>query len=166
MTLTVIRADEAHAQVIAALMEAAFPADTGERWPAADLMTVLSLPGSQAWLACSPESGLSPVGFALVREVIDEAELLLIAVSPDLRGKGFAKSLLGAIKTDLMSRNIEILHLEVRETNQAALGLYTSAGFDVVGRRRNYYRGADGKLSDALTLQLQIKATQVSSSKT
>jgi ribosomal-protein-alanine N-acetyltransferase len=42
--------------------------------------------------------------------------------------------------------------LEVAETNGAARAVYAQAGFTQTGRRRGYYRGADGAAVDALVL--------------
>ena len=65
-----------------------------------------------------------------------EHEILNLATGPRWRGKGFARAL---IKTAAHGPQ-QTWFLEVRESNQAAIALYTSAGFRRTGHRENYYR--------------------------
>lgn len=93
------------------------------------------------------------LGFALARTIADEAELLLIAVNPECQRRGIGQSLLVNFIEQARNAGAEKLHLEVRDNNPA-VALYTAAGFVPAGRRRNYYRGADGTKHDAVTLML------------
>jgi [ribosomal protein S18]-alanine N-acetyltransferase len=82
------------------------------------------------------EEGGRVVGFLVTRQVApDEREILNLAVHPEYRRCGIAKSLLG--------RAMEVARghwfLEVRESNAAAISLYRSLGFEAAGRRENYY---------------------------
>lgn len=70
----------------------------------------------------------------------DEREILNVAVAPDHRRHGIGRALV----TDELERSAERRFLEVRESNQAAINLYTSMGFVATGRRKDYYRGVDG----------------------
>ncbi|MGB3722839.1 MAG: ribosomal-protein-alanine acetyltransferase, partial [Pacificimonas sp.] len=56
------------------------------------------------------------------------------------------------------ARGAAIMHLEVRESNLAALKLYHRHQFAEIGRRKAYYRGIDGRVHDAITMQRQITA--------
>jgi [ribosomal protein S18]-alanine N-acetyltransferase len=87
-------------------------------------------------LAAVTERGL--VGFASLLPVLDEVELLNIAVDPVARGQGHAKALLTAAAAELKSR-AQLMHCEVRASNASARGLYESLGFKVSGLRKNYY---------------------------
>ena len=100
------------------------------------LASVGDHPGAAAWLA---------------RIIAGEAELLLLAVHKSAQRRGVGGKLLARFIEDARSRGADKLHLEVRHGNHAA-ELYKRAGFEEVGRRFNYYRGASGHLYDALTL--------------
>ena len=131
-----------------ALMGAAFEAEYGEAWTRAQLDTVLAMPG--VWLTLARQ-GRRVVGFSLHRIVLDEAELLLLAIAPDMRRRGIARALIERGCAEAKSTGARRLHLEVREGNPAT-ALYRAAGFTQAGRRREYYHGAGGQISDALTL--------------
>jgi ribosomal-protein-alanine N-acetyltransferase len=83
--------------------------------------------------------------------VVREAELLLLAVRRGSQRRGIGQLLLERFESVAGARNVERMHLEVRDGNPA-IHLYRAAGFAEVGRRRNYYTGRDGQLYDALTL--------------
>lgn len=83
------------------------------------------------------------VAFILSRRVLKEVELLFIAVQPSQRRSGFASQLLKSLIEQSLADHAECLHLEVRESNQAARALYQRFGFTEVGRRKNYYPAAD-----------------------
>lgn len=134
------------------VMASAFDPEFGEAWTEAQCAGVLGMPGS--WLLIARSRG-DPVGFALLRKVIDEAELLLIASHPDVRRHGVASALLDRAAEDALASGAALLHLEVRDGNPA-LKLYRQAGFVQVGRRPSYYRGRSGKVFDALTFKRQL----------
>jgi ribosomal protein S18 acetylase RimI-like enzyme len=75
-------------------------------------------------------------GFVVSRATApEEREILNLAVDPGFRRRGIALRLLEAE----LERGEGSWFLEVRESNAAAIQLYESAGFRVVGRRANYY---------------------------
>ncbi len=78
-------------------------------------------------------------GFVLSRAVLDEAEVLEIAVAPAHRRRGLARALLQALVQRLRDAGVVSLHLEVRRANEGARALYEAAGFRVSGERRGYY---------------------------
>jgi ribosomal-protein-alanine N-acetyltransferase len=133
---------------VMAVMETAFEPRFGEAWTASQCAALLPMPG--VWLTLA-RSGPQTLGFSLARIVAGEAELLLLAVRRDGRRRGVGKSLLDHFHHSALSRGADLLHLEVRDGNEA-VNLYESSGFRVVGRRVRYYKGADGQLFDALTL--------------
>lgn len=130
-----------------ALMQAAFDARYGEAWTPGQCLGVLAMPG--VWLTLAHVDD-RPVGFALVRAIAGEAELLLLATHPKQRRSGVGSALLRAAVAGARDRGAERLHLEVR-SNNPAIHFYTRQGFAKVGERRAYYRGADGSLRDAHT---------------
>jgi len=129
------------------VMRAAFDPRFGEAWTLAQCLGMLSLPG--VWLTLA-RSGDALVGFALTRAVADDAELLLIAVLPDQRGRGVGRALLRRAIDDAAARGAGRLCLEMRAGNDATR-LYASEGFAKCGERRDYYAGRSGERFDAHT---------------
>ena len=130
------------------IMESAFPPHFGEGWTRSQCAGILPMAGVTLRLA---EDADGAEGFALVRHVADEAELLLIAVAPLAQGRGVGSALLEDFVQRARESGAVRVHLEVRDGNPAAT-LYRSLGFEDAGRRRDYYRGKDGTRSDAITL--------------
>ena len=97
-----------------------------------------------------------PAGFALSRIVLDEAEILTIAVAPEARGHGHARPLLSRHLDELSRRGVRRVHLEVEEGNGPAIALYRRHGFGETGRRDGYYLKADGARVSALTMALDL----------
>jgi len=95
-------------------------------------------------------------GFALIRTIAGEAELLTIAVDPTLRRRGLGRTLLDAALVRAKARGAEAIFLEVAADNVAAIALYEAAGFQRSGTRPGYYRQADGFRTDALTMALSL----------
>lgn len=93
-----------------------------------------------------------PNGFALIRVIADEAELLTIAVHPDHRRTGLGKSLLTQSMSKAADQGAFELFLEVAADNKAALALYQSTGFAQVGLRPGYYAREERAPVDALLL--------------
>jgi len=134
------------------VMQAAFEPRFGEAWTPAQCMGMLSLPGVWLTLARTDDA---LVGFALTRAVADDAELLLIAVVPQARGRGVGRALLQRTIRDAAARGAVRLCLEMRAGNDATR-LYTSEGFAKCGERRSYYAGRGGERFDAHTYIRQI----------
>ncbi len=80
------------------------------------------------------------VGYAGMQVVLDEAEITNIAVDGQLRNRGIASKLLEALVTLCARRGVKYLHLEVRESNEAARHLYEKKGFEIDGMRKNFYQ--------------------------
>ena len=135
------------------VMNAAFDDRFGEAWTRSQCAGILPMPGVK--LVVVRFSDGQTAGFSLHRAISDEAELLLLAVSPEFRRRGIGRMLLDHFLETARNRGASRVHLEVREGNPAVI-MYRSAGFGVAGRRRKYYRGRFGGEFDALTLSLQL----------
>ena len=134
---------------VMAVMEAAFGNRFGEAWTRSQCAGILPMAGVSLILArLAPDGAVG--GFSLSRAAAGEAELLLIAVAPNHHRHGIGAQLLDDFLARAKAFGTARVHLEVREGN-AAVDLYRAAGFESVGRRRNYYRGSDGRRYDALT---------------
>lgn len=107
-------------------------------------------PGVFALVAEGPDGAIG--GFVLWRRIADEGEILSLAAAPGARRSGAAKALLAEVVLAAEAMRLKALFLEVRADNVAARALYEKARFEIVGRRRRYYR--DG--SDALVLRRAV----------
>ncbi|ASY43124.1 MAG: ribosomal protein S18-alanine N-acetyltransferase [Pseudomonadota bacterium] len=136
------------------VMEAAFDPVFGEAWTLPQLAGVMMMPGT--WLTIARVDAAA-LGFALVRSVLDECELLLLAVDPAWRGRGIGEALLRDSLRTARRRGITSMNLEVRASNNA-VHLYEKTGFEYVHRRPGYYRGNDGQLYDALSFRIDMLA--------
>lgn len=79
------------------------------------------------------------IGYAGYWQILDEADIMRIAISPDFRGKGFGKILLSHIIQDAREHGIKDITLEVRISNEVAINLYKSLDFHIEGIRKGYY---------------------------
>lgn len=150
-TLLPIELREGGAQDLASvnvIMQAAFDPQYGEAWTTPQCMGMMALSG--VWLTIASIDG-KDYGFAMARAMLDEAELLLLATHPEMRGRGIGGALLRAVIAEARGRRAVKLHLEVRAGNDA-MRLYHGQGFCKIGERRGYYRGTSGQSFDALTL--------------
>ena len=139
---------------IMAVMQEAFDPAFGEAWNRRQVSDALALPNTFYLLAGpdgdTPIPGGPTVGFLLSRGAADEEELLMIAVNPEYRRHGIGSRLLQRFVGAAALRGRTRLFLEMREGNPAE-GLYRRAGFEPIGRRRNYYRSAAWGPLDAIT---------------
>lgn len=131
------------------VMDAAFDPAYGEAWSAAQLLTLFALPSARI---CVAWDGETPCGFYAARLAGPESELLLLAVAPERRGKGVGARLMADWQTWAEEQGADDYFLEMRADNDA-VHLYKASGFSECGRRRDYYRGSDGKLRDAITMR-------------
>ena len=91
------------------------------------------------------------VGFCILQPVLDEANLLLMAVHPSQQGKGMGYQLLEASLAMLENDPVQVF-LEVRESNIAAIKLYEKSDLHQIDMRKNYYPQADGSREHAIIM--------------
>lgn len=92
------------------------------------------------------------IGYFYAQNIVGEVTLLNIAVDPAYQGKGFGHYLIDAFINMCIEQKAESAWLEVRESNQKAIALYESEGFNEVTRRHNYYPTENGKKEDAIIM--------------
>ncbi len=80
------------------------------------------------------------IGFAVGRQMEEEAEILNLAVHLLKRREGEGGELLQAVMKEFRARQVSRVFLDVRESNDNAIAFYTKHGFLKTGRRANYYR--------------------------
>lgn len=84
-----------------------------------------------------------------------ESHVLNLCVHPDSRGQGLGRAMLEHLVGLARRVHSQMVLLEVRPSNKAAVGLYSSVGFNEVGVRWAYYPARDGR-EDALVMALQL----------
>lgn len=102
-------------------------------------------------VARAPDGAVA--GYVVAWFVADEGEIGNLAVDAAQRRRGIASALLAATVAAAREREVAALYLEVRDSNAAARALYAGAGFEAVGRRRDYYRHPR---EDAIVLRLAL----------
>ena len=80
------------------------------------------------------------LGYVGSQTVLDETDMMNIAVAKEDRRRGVARALILELVNQLAQQGSRSLTLEVRASNQGAIALYQSLGFVQTGRRPNYYR--------------------------
>ena len=93
-------------------------------------------------------------GFSVFYLTPPEAELPDIVVEKSYRGQGLGKQLLEYAATELTSKNIDTIFLEVRESNAPARALYTKMGFEEIGKRKYFY---SNPVEDAICMRKEYQ---------
>ena len=96
------------------------------------------------------ETAQSLQGFALGRIILDEAELLTLAVDPSHQRQGLGQALLAGFEAEANARGARTAFLEVAATNTAARALYERAGWVETGRRTAYYAATPARIDAIL----------------
>ena len=104
------------------------------------------------WLVAEDKGGVA--GYVGSQAVLDSADMMNIAVSPEFRRCGIGEKLINSLILHLRKENIRMLLLEVRISNEPAIALYTKLGFEQVGRRPRYYHNPR---EDALILRKELQ---------
>jgi len=127
---------------LSALHARAFPRD--RHWSADEFRDLLASPGIFIETTQS--------GFALGRVVLDEAELIMIAVAPGAQRKGVGRGLLCRFEASAQAKGALVCHLEVAADNVSALSLYQATGYTQSGCRPGYYRRPNAAGVDAVMM--------------
>ncbi|MGD0190276.1 MAG: ribosomal protein S18-alanine N-acetyltransferase [Rhizomicrobium sp.] len=152
--LEIVGASHADCGALARMHAACFE----EAWPEDSFSGFLDSPGAFILMGLRGETC---VGFIVVRTAVDEAEILTVGVVPSSRHRGYATQLLLAAGTQAAQAGSARLFLEVAEGNTHALRLYRKFGFEMVGRRKGYYR--DGS-EDGLTMRSPLPLARLGNS--
>ena len=134
----------AHLKEISALERASFVNPWSCESLSAEILNPLNLTS-----IISSKSATKPeiLGYSLTRIISPEAELLRVAVKPEVRGQGAATKILAELLRKLIPLQVEKVYLEVSEKNLPAIALYQKAGFSNISYRPNYYdNGTTGAL--------------------
>lgn len=131
--MTIMQMTSAHVPQVARLEQTCFQDPWSERSIASELENPLSL-----WLVAMEEDRL--LGYVGSQTVLDETDMMNVAVDPASRRQGVARGLIQELIDQLKQRGSRKLSLEVRASNLGAIRLYESLGFVRLGCRPGYYR--------------------------
>ncbi len=119
-------------------------------WPREDIEAYLLDPDTPTLVACDVRRNVA--GFAMLRILGDDVELMTIAVDTKHQGRGVGEALLKACFEDLMMTPARRMILEVAADNPSALRLYQKLGFSKLSERKGYYARPDGQPATALVM--------------
>jgi ribosomal-protein-alanine N-acetyltransferase len=104
--------------------------------------------GYSCWVALH---GAETIGHGVMQVAAGESHVLNLCVHPDWQRQQLGRRILRRLLSIARDQNADTAFLEVRATNQAAIGLYQSEGFCEVGVRRGYYPALAGR-EDAIIM--------------
>lgn len=93
------------------------------------------------------------VAYGGMQLVLDEGQITNIAVAPDCRRRGYGLAVMEALEREARVRGLVQISLEVRASNEAAIGLYRRLSYREAGRRKGFYRHP---VEDALVMIRQF----------
>ena len=131
--MMIVKMNEDHVKAVAELEKICFSDPWSENSVASELKNKLAL-----WLVAEEDGVMT--GYIGSQTCTDESDVMNVAVHPDFRRRGIAEALVNALVTELKAIGSHCLTLEVRASNDPAIGLYEKLGFAEIGRRKNYYR--------------------------
>ena len=145
--MMIVSMNESHVAQVAELEKTCFSDPWSEKSVASELNNPLS-----CWLVAEEDGVVA--GYVGSQTVMDESDMMNVAVHPDHRRNGIAERLVMELAEALKKRGSHCLTLEVRASNEPAKALYEKLGFRQVGLRKNYYRNPK---EDALILRKEWK---------
>ena len=98
--------------------------------------------GYQCWVLANKQK---IVAHGVMSVAISECHLLTLCVHPNYQRHGYGRKLFNLLLDRAYKLDASECFLEVRTTNEAAISLYQSMGFAVIGERKNYYVGNEGR---------------------
>lgn len=131
--MEIVNMSEVHVPAVAELEKLCF----SDPWSINSISTELTNPLS-TWLVATQNGEV--LGYVGAQSVLDGADMMNIAVHPDHRMQGIGFALIEKLIPQLQQRDVISLSLEVRVSNESAIGLYRKMGFEVIGKRPGYYR--------------------------
>mgnify|MGYP001771916921 CR=1 FL=1 len=132
MRYDLVPMDRSHLEGVLAIERACF------RQPWSEQVFVDALYNDTVSLIVAQAEDGRVLGYAALSVSLEEGSLDKIAVDPACRRQGVGEELL-KVFLRFGRANLAFLTLEVRASNDAAIGLYEKLGFQTVGRRKNYY---------------------------
>ena len=98
--------------------------------------------GYSAWMVVSPADEV--LAYAMMSMAVGEAHVLNLCVEPAYHQQGLGRFLLAHLQQVAGAAGMDLMLLEVRKSNTAAISLYMGMGFHKLGVRKSYYPAHDG----------------------
>jgi len=108
-----------------------------EPWPMSEFEKAA---GNSSYVCLVALEDKKVVGYANATFAADESDVTNIAVAEEYRGLGIGEKLLFLLTEELKKNAAQKTFLEVRVSNEPAKALYGKLGFEITGRRKNFYR--------------------------
>ena len=143
--MTIVAMAERHLAALAEIEKACFHAPWSESMLREEL-------GKGIFLVAERDG--QAVGYVGCQTVLDEGYITNVAVSPDARRQGIARTLIEKLTAEARAAGLAFVTLEVRVSNAPAIALYEGAGFVRVGVRKNFYAAPT---EDAVLMTLFLK---------
>jgi len=134
INLTIAQMQQEHVQSIADLEKMCFSTP----WSYEQIAEELTNDTAFFFVALDEDEDV--IGYIGVSVVADSCFVNNIAVYPGCRRQGVGTALMKIAIMTADARGTDFISLEVRESNYAAIALYESLGFEVMGKRKNFYR--------------------------
>lgn len=147
MTPRVLPISPAHLPGVATLERLCFP---HEPWSEQALLVLCREHGT-GFVALSEDG--TPLAYVGMTYAADEGSITNVATHPDARRLGLGRAVVSALLSHAPTLGLTDIYLEVRVSNEAAIALYRSLGFEEIGRRRHFYRQPT---EDALLMKATI----------
>lgn len=109
--------------------------------------------GYSVWTLRGPEGEL--IAYAVVMIALDEAHLLNLSVARHQQRRGQGWRTLDWMASVARDHGARSMLLEVRPSNSTGQRLYSSYGFEPIGRRRDYYPAVGGR-EDAIVMRIAL----------
>lgn len=146
--MTVLLMEERHLPALVRIEQQCFHAPWNERMLREEL-------GKGIFLVA--EQNGEAVGYVGCQTVLDEGYITNVVVSPAARRQGVGRALISALSKRATEIGMTFITLEVRVSNEAAIALYTEAGFERAGLRKNFYSAPS---EDAVLMTLFLKRSE------
>ena len=154
------RARPSDARAFAALARHEIEVGLPHGWTAARVARLLARPDTNAYALVEATAGPGEArtraeaglgGFSIARFDLEHGHLMLHAIAPGLRRRGFGRELLEWQLRAARTAGLTRLSLEVRARDDIARRFYTAFGFRAGARLPRYYAGRE----DALRMLLE-----------
>ncbi len=134
--IKILAAGEDHLDAVMALEHECF---TNDAWAEETMRFELLADHTRYFVLLENEKLLGYAGLSKIPSS-DQADVQTVAVSPELRGRGFGRKLMERLLTEAKTLRATEIFLEVRADNSVAQNLYASLGFEHIDTRKCYYQ--------------------------
>lgn len=137
---------------IASLSKEAIEEGLGWRWNPTKVIRAISNPRVVVLVAKTPTQF---AGFGIMQYYAKRANLNLLAVDRNFRGKGIGSTLVSALQDIALKNNIENIYVQVREKNKGGIKFYERLGYEMIDMTKRYY----SRKENAVIMYHYLRAT-------